>query len=29
VWIMHQLCDLVEMRTGPGSLVLRLHMSVD
>ncbi|MEU9580912.1 sensor histidine kinase [Streptomyces chilikensis] len=29
VWIMHQLCDLVEMRNEPGALVLRLHMTVD
>lgn len=26
VWIMHQLCDLVEIRAGAQGLVLRLHM---
>ncbi|MFD3549898.1 anti-sigma factor RsbA family regulatory protein [Streptomyces sp. NPDC058655] len=26
VWIMHQLCDLVEIRAGVQGLVLRLHM---
>ncbi|WP_151772980.1 sensor histidine kinase [Streptomyces abyssomicinicus] len=29
VWIMHQLCDLVEIRAEAGSLVLRLHMTLD
>ncbi|MET8574971.1 sensor histidine kinase [Streptomyces sp. NPDC005012] len=29
VWIMHQLCDLVEMRAEPRALVLRLHMAVN
>ncbi|URM88823.1 sensor histidine kinase [Streptomyces sp. MRC013] len=29
VWIMHQLCDLVEIRATAGELVLRLHMGVD
>jgi len=28
VWIMHQLCDLVEIRAQEDGLVLRLHMSV-
>ncbi|MEU9556442.1 sensor histidine kinase [Streptomyces fumanus] len=28
VWIMHQLCDLVEIRSSAQGLVLRLHMSV-
>jgi anti-sigma regulatory factor (Ser/Thr protein kinase) len=28
VWIMHQLCDLVEIRAAARGLVLRLHMSV-
>ena len=26
LWIVHQLCDLVELRSGPGSTVIRLHM---
>ncbi|NKY16119.1 sensor histidine kinase [Streptomyces somaliensis] len=29
VWIMHQLCDLVEIRATAGELVLRLHMGLD
>ncbi|MFE5210340.1 anti-sigma factor RsbA family regulatory protein [Streptomyces sp. NPDC056600] len=29
VWIMHQLCDLVELRAGADELVLRLHMAVE
>ncbi|MCM2580031.1 sensor histidine kinase [Streptomyces meridianus] len=29
VWMMHQLCDLVEIRTLPGSLVVRLSMDLD
>ncbi|MFF8828604.1 anti-sigma factor RsbA family regulatory protein [Streptomyces sp. NPDC015131] len=28
VWIMHQLCDLVEIRAGRDGLVLRLHMAL-
>lgn len=29
VWIMHQLCDLVEIRAGAEGLVLRLHMGLE
>lgn len=29
VWLMHQLCDLVELRSGPAGTVVRLHMSFD
>ncbi|MEU5366527.1 sensor histidine kinase [Streptomyces sp. NPDC005925] len=28
VWMMHQLCDLVEIRATPQGLVLRLHMAL-
>ncbi|WP_053711157.1 sensor histidine kinase [Streptomyces sp. NRRL B-3648] len=28
VWMMHQLCDLVEIRTPPSGLVVRLHLTV-
>jgi anti-sigma regulatory factor (Ser/Thr protein kinase) len=26
LWIVHQVCDLVELRTGPGGTVTRVHM---
>jgi anti-sigma regulatory factor (Ser/Thr protein kinase) len=26
LWVVHQVCDLVELRTGPSGTVLRLHM---
>jgi len=26
LWVVHQVCDLVEMRTGPGGTTTRLHM---
>ncbi|WP_053647851.1 MULTISPECIES: anti-sigma factor RsbA family regulatory protein [unclassified Streptomyces] len=29
VWMMHQLCDLVEMRASSSGLVVRLHMTID
>ncbi|MEU1123902.1 sensor histidine kinase [Streptomyces sp. NPDC005899] len=29
VWIMHQLCDLVEIRAGARGLVLRLHLGTE
>ncbi|GGW20669.1 anti-sigma regulatory factor [Streptomyces capoamus] len=29
VWMMHQLCDLVEVRTPPSGLVVRLHLAVE
>ncbi|MFD7390076.1 anti-sigma factor RsbA family regulatory protein [Streptomyces sp. NPDC059852] len=29
VWMMHQLCDLVEMRTPPTGLIVRLHLALD
>ncbi|MGW5603818.1 anti-sigma factor RsbA family regulatory protein [Streptomyces rochei] len=28
VWMMHQLCDLVEIRTPPSGLVVRLHVAL-
>jgi anti-sigma regulatory factor (Ser/Thr protein kinase) len=29
LWIVYQVCDLVESRTGPGGTVTRLHMRLD
>jgi anti-sigma regulatory factor (Ser/Thr protein kinase) len=29
LWLVHQVCDLVEIRTGPGETVIRLHMRLD
>jgi anti-sigma regulatory factor (Ser/Thr protein kinase) len=29
LWVVHQLCDLVEIRTAPGSTCIRLHMWLD
>jgi anti-sigma regulatory factor (Ser/Thr protein kinase) len=29
LWIVHQLCDLVEIRTAPGDTWIRLHMRLD
>jgi anti-sigma regulatory factor (Ser/Thr protein kinase) len=29
LWLVHQVCDLVEIRTGPGRTVIRLHMRLD
>lgn len=29
LWVVHQLCDLVEIRTGPGDTCIRLHMRLD
>lgn len=29
LWVVHQLCDLVEIRTGPGDTCVRLHMRLD
>jgi hypothetical protein len=29
IWIVQQVCDLVELRTGPGGTVIRLHMRQD
>ncbi|GGW68859.1 anti-sigma regulatory factor [Streptomyces lucensis JCM 4490] len=29
VWMMHQLCDLVEIRTPPSGLVVRLHVTLE
>jgi anti-sigma regulatory factor (Ser/Thr protein kinase) len=29
LWVVHQLCDLVEIRTAPGSTCVRLHMWLD
>jgi hypothetical protein len=27
MWVIHQVCDLVELRTGTAGTVIRLHMS--
>jgi anti-sigma regulatory factor (Ser/Thr protein kinase) len=29
IWLVQQLCDLAELRTGPGGTVIRLHMRQD
>jgi anti-sigma regulatory factor (Ser/Thr protein kinase) len=29
LWLVHQVCDLVEIRSGPGQTVIRLHMRLD
>jgi anti-sigma regulatory factor (Ser/Thr protein kinase) len=29
LWLMHQLCDLVEVRTGPAGTIGRVHMRLD
>jgi anti-sigma regulatory factor (Ser/Thr protein kinase) len=29
LWLVHQLCDLVELRSGPGETVIRLHMRLN
>jgi anti-sigma regulatory factor (Ser/Thr protein kinase) len=29
LWVVHQLCDLVEIRTGQGDTCIRLHMRLD
>jgi anti-sigma regulatory factor (Ser/Thr protein kinase) len=29
LWLVHQVCDLVEVRTGPGRTVIRLRMRLD
>jgi anti-sigma regulatory factor (Ser/Thr protein kinase) len=29
LWLMHQVCDLVELRSGPGGTVIRLHMRLN
>lgn len=29
IWVVQQLCDLAELRTGPGGTVIRLHMRQD
>jgi anti-sigma regulatory factor (Ser/Thr protein kinase) len=29
VWMMHQLCDLVEIRTPPSGLIVRMHLDLD
>ncbi|WP_181792952.1 hypothetical protein [Streptomyces sp. WELS2] len=29
VWMMHQLCDLVEMRAPPSGLIVRMHLALD
>ena len=26
LWVVHQVCDLVELRSGPGGTVIRMHM---
>lgn len=29
LWLVHQVCDLVELRSGPGGTTVRMHMSVN
>jgi anti-sigma regulatory factor (Ser/Thr protein kinase) len=29
LWLVHQVCDLVEVRSGPGETVIRLHMRLN
>ena len=29
LWLVHQVCDLVELRTGPAGSIIRLHMRLD
>jgi anti-sigma regulatory factor (Ser/Thr protein kinase) len=29
LWLVHQVCDLVELRSGPGKTVIRLHMRLN
>lgn len=29
LWVVHQLCDLLEIRTGPGDTRIRLHMRLN
>jgi anti-sigma regulatory factor (Ser/Thr protein kinase) len=29
LWLMHQVCDLAEVRTGPAGTVIRVHMRLD
>jgi anti-sigma regulatory factor (Ser/Thr protein kinase) len=29
LWLVHQVCDLVELRSGPGETVIRLHMRLN
>jgi hypothetical protein len=29
IWVVQQLCDLAELRTGPSGTVIRLHMRQD
>ncbi len=29
LWLVHQVCDLVELRTAPGSTTMRMHMRLD
>ena len=29
LWLVHQACDLVELRSGPGETVIRLHMRLN
>ena len=29
LWLVHQVCDLVELRSAPGETVIRLHMRLD
>jgi anti-sigma regulatory factor (Ser/Thr protein kinase) len=29
LWLVHQVCDLVELRSVPGQTVIRLHMRLD
>ena len=29
LWLVHQVCDLVELRSAPGETVIRLHMRLN
>jgi anti-sigma regulatory factor (Ser/Thr protein kinase) len=29
LWLVHQVCDLVELSSGPGGTTVRMHMSLD
>lgn len=28
LWLVHQVCDLVELRSGPGGTTVRMHMAI-
>jgi anti-sigma regulatory factor (Ser/Thr protein kinase) len=29
LWLVHQICDLVELRSGPGGTTMRMHMALN